>query len=115
MLNIKKFILEAMDGVVNSDFGTGHRARVRDFRVGGKTGTAQVVKLDKTKDLKEDEIPEEYRDHSWFVSVFPIENPRFVSVILVESGGAGGRDAASIAGAIANKMQDLGYVKKEQE
>lgn len=113
--NIKKFILEAMDGVVNSDFGTGYRARVRGFNIGGKTGTAQVVKLDKTKDLKEDEIPEEYRDHSWFVSVFPIESPRFVSVVLVENGGAGGRAAASITGAIANKMQDLGYVKKEQE
>jgi penicillin-binding protein 2 len=113
--NIKKFILEAMDGVVNSDFGTGYRARVKGFKIGGKTGTAQVVKLDKTKDLKEDEIPEEYRDHSWFVSVFPIENPRFVSVVLVENGGAGGRSAASIAGAIANKMQDLGYVEKTQE
>jgi penicillin-binding protein 2 len=111
--DIKKFILEAMDGVVNSDYGTGHRARVRDFRVGGKTGTAQVVKLEKTKDLKESEIPEELRDHSWFISVFPVEDPKYVTAILVENGGAGGRDAASMAGAIANKMQDLGYVNKE--
>lgn len=111
--NIKNFILEAMDGVVNSDYGTGHRARVKDFRVGGKTGTAQVVKLEKIKDLKESEIPEELRDHSWFVSVFPVKNPKYVATILVENGGAGGRDAASIAGAIANKMQDLGYVNQE--
>jgi penicillin-binding protein 2 len=111
--DIKKFILEAMDGVVNSDFGTGHRARVKDFKVGGKTGTAQVVKLEKTKDLEEHEIPEEFRDHSWFISVFPVENPQFVSAVIVENGGAGGRGAASVAGAIANKMQDLGYVHQE--
>lgn len=108
--SIKSFILEAMDGVVNLPYGTGQRARVNDFRVGGKTGTAQVVKLEKTKDLKESEIPEEFRDHSWFISVFPVENPKYVAAILVENGGAGGRDAASIAGAIANKMQDLGYI-----
>ena len=54
-------------------------------------------------------IPEKYRDHAWFAAVFPVENPKYVVVIMVEHGSSGSRGAAPIAGAIINKMVDLGY------
>jgi penicillin-binding protein 2 len=86
------FIRRAMLGVV--DEGTGGRARVPGVPIGGKTGTAQVVKKGETKgqaDLK---------DHAWFVSFAPVDNPKLAVVVLVENGGFGGQVAAPVAKAI---------------
>ncbi|MBI4536415.1 MAG: penicillin-binding protein 2 [candidate division NC10 bacterium] len=86
------FVRRAMLGVVEG--GTGARARVPGIPIGGKTGTAQVVKKGETKgqaDLK---------DHAWFVSFAPVDNPKLAIVVLVENGGFGGQVAAPIAKAI---------------
>jgi hypothetical protein len=62
------------------------------FDVSGKTGTAQVVALDKAKgDLK---------DHAWFVAFAPRDNPEMAVVVLVENVGFGGTHSAPVAGAI---------------
>ena len=90
-------ILDALAAVVEEPGGTGGRSRVPGVRVGGKTGTAQVVRLDHTKDLEEHEIPIRYRDHAWFVSFAPVESPEIVVSVLAEHGGHGGSAAAPIA------------------
>ena len=87
---------EALEGVVAEPEGTGGRARVRGVRVAGKTGTAQVVALEKTEDLEEDEVAFHHRDHAWFVGFAPAEAPEIVAVALVEHGGHGGSAAAPI-------------------
>ena len=66
-------------------------------RVAGKTGTAQVVNLNHTEDLEDDEIPIRYRDHAWFVAFAPAEAAEIVVAVLVEHGGGGGAVAAPIA------------------
>ena len=49
--------------------GTARRLRMKDVVVGGKTGTAQVVKLtDELKKMKDEDIPYKYRDHAWMAS-----------------------------------------------
>ncbi|MBQ3034294.1 MAG: penicillin-binding protein 2, partial [Deferribacterales bacterium] len=104
-----------MDGLVDSVYergGTSYRARVSEVTVGGKTGTAQVVSLKKTEDMEDDEIPEHWRDHSWFTGVFPVEKPRYVIVVMVEHGGSGGASAAPIGGDVIKKMLELGYVSE---
>lgn len=86
------FIRQAMLGVVSE--GTGARARVPGLPIAGKTGTAQVVKKGEGKgqpDLK---------DHGWFVSFAPVDNPQVAVVVLVENGGFGGQVAAPVAKAI---------------
>jgi len=86
------FIRQAMLGVVSE--GTGARARVPGIPIGGKTGTAQVVRKGEGKgqaDLK---------DHGWFVSFAPVDNPQIAVVILVENGGFGGLVAAPVAKAV---------------
>ncbi|MFA5028406.1 MAG: penicillin-binding protein 2, partial [Candidatus Methylomirabilota bacterium] len=86
------FIRDAMLGVV--DGGTGARAKVPGVLIGGKTGTSQVVKKGEGKgqaDLK---------DHAWFASFAPVDNPRLAVVVLVENGGFGGQVAAPIARAV---------------
>lgn len=109
----RDFLLSAMSDAVNSLHGTGFRARVKNILVGGKTGTSQVVSLDKVEKYEDGKIPEKLRDHSWFASVFPADNPRYVLVSMIEHGGSGGRSASSITGAIVNKMVDLGYVNRK--
>jgi penicillin-binding protein 2 len=78
-------LLRDLNGVVTS--GTA-RAAFEDFgegleQIGGKTGTGQAA-------TNQD-------NHAWFVGVAPLDNPRFVVVVLIEEGGSGGRVAAPVA------------------
>ncbi len=86
------FVRRAMLGVVEE--GTGARSRVPGIPIGGKTGTAQVVKKGETKGQAN------LKDHAWFVSFAPVDNPKLAVVVLVENGGFGGQVAAPIAKAI---------------
>jgi penicillin-binding protein 2 len=94
-------ITKALWGFVN-DGGTGTRAAVKGFDVAGKTGTAQVVGLDKYKSGGDSE------DHAWFVGFAPYRNPEIVVAVFVEHGGHGGSASAPIAHAIF----DTYYKKK---
>jgi penicillin-binding protein 2 len=86
-------VRQALVGVVNE--GTGKTARLNNFQVAGKTGTAQVVALDpdRTKRKKD----RRYEDHAWFVAYAPAADPRVAVAVLVEHGGHGGEDAAPLA------------------
>ena len=87
-------IREALWGAVNDLGGTGTRARVRGFEVGGKTGTAQVV----AKDV--DPSRADLQDHAWFVGFAPYDDPEIVVSVFVENGGGGGAAAAPVSQAI---------------
>ncbi len=57
----------------------------------GKTGTAQVVHLDKNiAHVKAEDMPYEQRDNAWFVGFAPEEKPEIVVVTMTEHGGFGG-------------------------
>jgi penicillin-binding protein 2 len=92
-----KRVMHAVRGVVQEGGGTGRRAQVPGLEVGGKTGTSQVVKLERVQGLKHHQIPWKYRDHAWFASLAPVDAPEIVVVVLVEHGGGGGANAAPIA------------------
>ena len=93
-----ELIKRSLIGVVNEPHGTGGRARVKGIVVAGKTGTAQVIALEKEKILgKSGEIPLEFKDHAWFIAIAPPEKPKLALAILIENGGHGGRAAAPIA------------------
>lgn len=110
--DMKDIIMAGLKDSVYKRGGTSQRAKVKDLTVAGKTGTAQVVSLKKTEDLEDNEIPEHWRDHSWFTGVFPAEEPKYVIVVLVEHGGSGGVSAAPIASDVISKMMELGYVSE---
>ena len=92
-----ELIKSGLVGVVNEPGGTGGRARLKEYKVGGKTGTAQVVKLVQYKGFSPDAIPYKYRDHAWFTCFAPAEKPEVAVTVLVEHGGHGGSAAAPIA------------------
>jgi penicillin-binding protein 2 len=89
-------VRKALRGVVDAEKGTGRQARLEGVPVAGKTGTAQVVRLDDQK-TPEDEIPLQERDHAWFACYAPADSPEIAVVVLVEHGGHGGETAAPIA------------------
>src|SRR3954468_13345002 len=81
--------------VVNEEGGTGSNARIEGLNVSGKTGTVQVIAQHGW--VKTEGLPYKYKDHAWFASFAPIENPQMVVVVFVEHGGHGGVDAAPLA------------------
>ena len=83
-------VAKALWGVVNAG-GTGTRAAVPGFDVAGKTGTAQVVALDKYSKGGDME------DNAWFVGFAPYRSPEIVVGVFVEHGGHGGTASAPIA------------------
>jgi penicillin-binding protein 2 len=94
-----EYVKRALVGVVNQPRGTGSKARHPIFKVAGKTGTAQVISLEKEKTMAQTgKVPEQFQDHAWFVAAAPAEDPKIAIAVLVENGGHGGSAAAPIAG-----------------
>jgi penicillin-binding protein 2 len=90
-------IKKALWAVVN-DGGTGSAARVDGLTAAGKTGTAQVVAQE--EETASEDLPYLQRDHAWFVSYAPVDDPELVVVVFVEHGGHGSSAAAPLAKAI---------------
>lgn len=95
-----KLIREGMEEVVQGRRGTARKVKIKGVTIGGKTGTAQVVRLKQYRGLKEEEIPYKYRDHAWFTCYAPAEDPEIAITVLVEHGLHGGSGAGPIARAL---------------
>lgn len=75
--------------------GSGRLSAVPGMRICGKTGTAQVT------DARNNVI-----DHTtWFASYAPFENPRYVVIVMIESGKSGGLTCAPVAQKIYQAIQ----------
>jgi penicillin-binding protein 2 len=108
---IIKIIKDALMGVVNEPGGTGRASRLDKMTVAGKTGTAQVISQgpEGAKQPKK----EEQKDHAWFTSYAPAEDPEIAVTVLVEHGGKGGEAAAPIAKQVLEaylKLKEAGSV-----
>jgi penicillin-binding protein 2 len=91
-----KFVRDAMVDVNIS--GTGRSAfQGVPYKVGGKTGTAQVIGIKQGEKYNENRVSERHRDHSLFIAFAPADDPKIALAILVENGGFGARAAAPIA------------------
>jgi penicillin-binding protein 2 len=82
--------------VVNEDGGTGGRARLKDWVVAGKTGTAQATVRG-------------HKDNcAWFACFAPFDHPKYVVAVMVQgSEGHGGSVAAPIADRILERSLAL--------
>ncbi|MDH4332539.1 MAG: penicillin-binding protein 2 [Desulfobulbaceae bacterium] len=100
-------IKEALVGVVNSPGGTAKVVKLPDVLIGGKTGTAQVVRLAHVEGMSEKSIPYKYRDHAWFTSYAPAEKPEIAITVLVEHGQHGGSAAGPVARAVYKRYFEL--------
>lgn len=100
-------IKEALVAVVNSPSGTAKSVALPDVLIGGKTGTAQVVRLAQVEGLSGNAIPYKYRDHAWFTSFAPAEKPEIAVTVLVEHGQHGGSAAGPVARAVFKRYFEL--------
>ncbi|WP_173468160.1 penicillin-binding protein 2 [Fibrobacter succinogenes] len=92
-----RVLLNAMDSVVNHPGGTGKKAAVPGIRVGGKTGSGEWKKGQKT--------------HAWFAAAAPLDDPQIALAVIIEAGGGGG----SVAAPIAHKVLMAFFGKEEEE
>ncbi len=98
-------LLDAMRETVESDRGTGKRLRMPGAVIGGKTGSAQVVKLnEEDRGKKTEDIPYRFRDHAWIASWGQKDGKSVVVVCMVEHGGHGGESAVPVAKALFDYM-----------
>jgi len=105
-----KLIRDGLVGAVNDAHGTAKEARLKDITVAGKTGTAQVVTMETFNAVDKEEVAYKHRDHAWFTSFAPAENPEIAVTVLVEHGGHGGSAAAPVA----KKILERYFAKKEK-
>jgi len=93
------FTIEDLDAVrsglwdvVNRGGGTGSAARIKNYQVAGKTGTAQFWRRG---------IPD---NHVWFITFAPYDKPRYAVCVMVNGGASGGGVAAPIASKILSDI-----------
>jgi penicillin-binding protein 2 len=85
-------VRRGMWDVVNRGGGTAASARIKNYEVAGKTGTAQFWR-GAVKD-----------NHTWFIAFAPYDNPRYAVAVLVQGAQSGGGVAAPIAAKILSDV-----------
>lgn len=89
-------VRQGMKDVVSFN-GTAGRSQLPfpDIAMGGKTGTAQVRKIEGSQ--RGQSGAWKYRDHGLFVCFAPTDNPRYAASVVIEHGLGGARAAAPVA------------------
>lgn len=88
-------VRRALAGVVEEGGTAYWTGGIDGLRYAGKTGTVQVVSGRLGED--DEDRPWKLRNHAWFASFAPLEEPELVLVVFHEHGGAGSTGAAPIA------------------
>ena len=95
-----KVVQEGMYDVVNRPGGTAGHVKIPGIEVSGKTGTAQNSGG---------------RNHSWFISYAPSDDPQIAMCVLVENSGYGGTYAAPLSKKLIdfyfNRLATDGFIR----
>lgn len=98
----------AMEATVKS--GTAKSVYTKEYRLAGKTGTAQVKSIAQGKRYNEAALSERHRDHGWFIAFAPVESPQIAVAVIVENGRGGSKVAP-----IARKAIDYWMLQRDKD
>lgn len=102
-------VLDAMHEVMQGPTGTARAVGSgAPYKMGGKSGTSQVVSIAQDEEYDEDELEERLRDHALFISFAPFDEPRIAVAVIVENGSSGSSVAAPIAKAVMDEYLGFG-------
>jgi peptidoglycan glycosyltransferase len=77
--------------------GTGTKAAIDGYIIGGKTGTAEIAG------------DEENAEHAWFIGFVVDEGHPIAIAVILERAGSGGSNAAPAAKKVLQAALDIGY------
>lgn len=99
-----RLVVGAMTDVVHGARGTARRiGQGAEYRIAGKTGTAQVFGIAQEAKYEEEAVAKHLRDHGLFIGFAPADDPRIAVAVVVENGGSGSRAAAPVARAVMDR------------
>ena len=105
----RAYIVKAMQETVEAKRGTARILRTKKAIVGGKTGTAQVMKLKidaNDNRLKNEDLEYWQRDHAWMAAWSKFNGKKYVVVTMVEHGGGGSSTAGPMIRNILNYIYE---------
>jgi penicillin-binding protein 2 len=90
-------VTHGMEQVMQGARGTARKAAVgAQYRIAGKSGTAQVVAIKQGEKYDRSKVQERHRDHALFVGFAPAQAPKIVVSVMIENGEAGSGVAAPV-------------------
>lgn len=95
-----EIIQQGMYNVLNHSSGTAFHSRTPDknFEIGGKTSTTQIVRI--TEEQRKKGITKnsrwDLREHAFFAGYGPTSNPKFATIVFIEHGEFGSKTAAPV-------------------
>jgi penicillin-binding protein 2 len=113
-------VQEGMEATIHGRGTATAMARGAEYRMAGKTGTAQKISRKGSASMDPRSLPYHLRHQALFVGYAPAETPRIAVAVVVEHGGYGGTTAAPIARKIFDawllgKMPDPPRVEGAEE
>lgn len=91
-------VLNGMRRVIHGPAGTARALLPLDgYEMGGKSGTAQVVRMSQDEEKQSSDVAAHLRHHALFIAYAPVDQPSIVVSVVVEHGGGGSREAAPVA------------------
>lgn len=109
-------VTHGMEQVMHNPRGTARKAAAgAQYRIAGKSGTAQVVAIKQGEKYDRNKLQERHRDHALFVAFAPAEAPRLVVSVMVENGESGSGVAAPVVRQIMDAwlLDENGRLKPE--
>ncbi len=96
-------VFSGMEKVLSGHEGTArHTGAGLEYRMAGKSGTAQVFSLDHELRHDPEEMAERLRNHALFVAFAPADDPQIAVSVIVENAGGGSTHAAHLARAMTD-------------
>lgn len=95
-----------MERVIHGPRGTARAIAPSQYRMAGKTGTAQVFTQDVDEEYVESQVAAHLRHHALFIAFAPVDKPQIAVAVVAEHGGSGSRSAAPVARAVIDAWME---------